>query len=119
MTLRQANGGKVALLEKDADILIADHARADAPPGSYSWTFIEASVNNGKLEGLENHPAGLARGAVRPVGSSQPSKSSRTPFTAADDRVLAEWVTKAERQGLSTKGNKIYIDLAIIVRSSI
>lgn len=95
--------------------MIADHARKDAAPGSYSWTWIDKSVKNGKLEDLESHHAGPAVGVSRPVGSSQPSRNTRTPFTAADDRALALWVTSAERQGLSTKGNDIYQQLERIV----
>jgi hypothetical protein len=102
-------------LEKLADIMIADHARKDAVPGSYSWTWIEKSVKNGKLEDLEAHRAGPSAGTSRPVGSAQPTRNTRTPFTAADDRALALWVTNAERQGLSTKGNDIYQQLERIV----
>jgi hypothetical protein len=102
-------------LEKLADIMIADHARKDAMPGSYSWTWIEKSVKNGKLEDLEAHRAGPVAGISRPVGSSQPTRNTRTPFTAADDRALALWVTNAEKQGLSTKGNDIYQQLERIV----
>lgn len=112
---RQANGGKIVSLEKQADIMIADHARKDAVPGSYSWRWIEQSVQKGMLEDLEAHRAGLVAGISRPVGSSQPTRNTRTPFTAADDRALALWVTNAERQGLSTKGNEIYQQLERIV----
>lgn len=31
----QANGGEVLPLEKTADVKIVDHARKEAPPGSY------------------------------------------------------------------------------------
>jgi hypothetical protein len=96
--------------------MIADHARKDAPPGSYSWTWIEKSVQKGMLEDLDAHRAGPVAGTSRPVGSSQPTRNTRTPFTAADDRALALWVTNAERQGLSTKGNEIYQQLERIVR---
>jgi hypothetical protein len=98
-----------------ADIMIADHARKDAVPGSYSWTWIEKSVQKGILEDLEAHRAGPVAGTSRSVGSSQPTRNTRTPFTAADDRALALWVTNAERQGLSTKGNEIYQQLERIV----
>ena len=98
-------------MEKHADIMIADHARKDAPPGSFSWTYIEKSVANGVLEDLENHRAGPAQGTIRPVGSDRPTRGTRTHFSAADDRALAIWVTKAEARGLSTKGNSIYEQL--------
>lgn len=95
--------------------MIADHARKDAVPGSYSWTWIEQSVKNGILEDLEDHRAGPVAGTSRSVGSSQPTRIARTAFTAADDRALALWVTSAEKQGLSTKGNAIYQQLERIV----
>jgi hypothetical protein len=95
--------------------MIADHVRKDAVPGSYSWTWIEQSVKKGILEDLEAHRAGPVAGTSRPVGSSQPTRNTRTPFTAADDRALALWVTSAEKQGLSTKGNEIYQQLERIV----
>jgi hypothetical protein len=95
--------------------MIADHARKDAPPGSFSWTYIEKSVANGKLQDLENHRAGPVAGASRPVGSDRPTRGTRTTFSTADDRSLAAWVTKAEARGLSTKGNSIYQQLEKIV----
>jgi hypothetical protein len=101
-------------LEKLADIMIADHARKDAPMGSYSWKWIEESIKNGQLVDLETHRIGPPAGYVRPVGagSSIPSRIGRTPFTPEDDRILMSWVTRAERSGLSIKGNRIYEDLA-------
>jgi hypothetical protein len=95
--------------------MIADHARKDAPPGSFSWTYIEKSVAKGELQDLENHRAGPVAGTSRPVGSDRPTRGTRTTFSAADDRALAAWVTKAEVQGLSTKGNSIYQQLEKIV----
>lgn len=35
LTSSQANGGEVLLLEKTANVKIVDHARKEAPPGSY------------------------------------------------------------------------------------
>ena len=106
-------------LEKFSDIMIADHARKDAVPGSYSWKWIADSVMSGKLEDLEAYRAGPVVGTSRPVGSSQPTRNTRTPFTAADDRALGLWVMSAEKQGLSTKGNDIYQQLERVVCFSI
>lgn len=101
-------------MDTQADIIIADHARKGNPPGSISWKYIEDSVKNGRLEDLDNYYAGPAPGAIRPVGAgaSHPAKLGRTPFTAEDDRILVDWVTKAERSGSATKGNAIYQQLA-------
>ncbi len=116
LKLRQANGGEVVPLEKQADIVIGDHARKDQPEGSISWTFIESSIRNGRVEDVENHRAGPITRAVRQVGSAQPTKKGRTPFTPEDDRVLTKWCASAERKGLSLKGNEIYQQLEAIVR---
>lgn len=99
--------------------MIADHARKDAPMGSYSWRWIEDSIKNGRLVELESHRIGPALGSVRPVGSgsSIPTRIGRTPFTPEDDRILMNWVTRAERSGAAIKGNKLYEDLARAVRS--
>ena len=117
LTLRQANGGEIVKLEKHADIVIADHARKkDCPPGSISWKYIEESAKKGELEDEEDHRAGPATHVPREVGSGQPTKKGRTPFTAEDDRVLTQWCHEAERKGLSLKGNEIYKQLEIKVR---
>jgi Rap1 Myb domain len=116
LTYSKANGGEVVPLEKQADILIADHARKDIPPGSISWKFIERSVANGKLENIDDHRAGPPAGTIREVGSAQPPKKGRTPFTAEDDRILMEWCIRAERKGLSLKGNELYKQLEAKVR---
>ena len=80
---------------------------------SYSWQYIERSVRNGVLENLEDHRVGEPRGTVRTVGSvTIPTKGTRTPFTAEDDRVLFEWVAKSEARGGAVLGNKIYEQLA-------
>ena len=35
LTFFQVNGGEILSLEKNADVKIVDHARKEAPPGSY------------------------------------------------------------------------------------
>ena len=99
------------MLEKQADIVIADHARKDCPTGSISWKYIEQSAKKGALEDIEDYRAGPVTHTIREVGSSQPTRGGRTPFTAEDDRILMEWVVKAERNGASVKGNEIYKQL--------
>lgn len=107
----QNNGGTIENLEKNAQILIADHVRRDAPPGSYSWQLIEKAVTAGSLpEDIEDYRI-KPKGTVRAVGASAPGKSTRTPFTKADDDILIKWVLKAERRGVSAKGNEMYKSL--------
>ena len=92
--------------ENQADMVIVDHAKKIAhPPGSYSWKFIEQSVKNGALEDGEKH---LVERSTRTTSTN---KKHRTPYTAADDRILTEWVTNAVRKGLSVSGNDIYRQL--------
>ncbi|KAH8816099.1 TRF2-interacting telomeric protein/Rap1 C terminal domain-containing protein [Xylogone sp. PMI_703] len=109
----RANGGTVVPNEHDADYLIFDHARKNNPPRSISWTFIEQSLKNGELEDPDYHPAGPPEGTVRPLRSSRPAKNTRTRFTAADDRILRQWVEAAGRRGLPTSGNEIYQQLEV------
>jgi Rap1 Myb domain len=73
-------------------------------------------VAKGELEDIEDHRAGPPVGTIRAVGSVQPTKKGRTPFTAEDDRILMEWCAKAERKGLSLKGNDLYKQLEAKVR---
>lgn len=96
-------------------MLIADHARKDPPIGSISWKWIEDSVKHGRLENIEEYRAGPAEPQIREVGSSQPTRKGRVKFTAEDDKILIEWCTRAERQGQSLGGNKIYDQLALKV----
>jgi hypothetical protein len=98
-------------LEKQADIVIADHAKKNCPTGSISWTYIQDSAKNGALEELEQHRAGPASHVVREVGSGGPTRKGRTPFSAEDDRVLKKWVMDGERVGISSKGNELFKQL--------
>lgn len=111
LSLVEANGGCVVKLEKQADYIIADHMRADAPPGSLSYTFLEAAIAQGELPEESEHIAGRAKNTPRPVGSAAPGRTTRTPFTTEDDRQLYEWVKSAELAGVSIKGNELYKQL--------
>ncbi|CAG7564965.1 unnamed protein product [Fusarium equiseti] len=111
--LIKQNGGVVVHLEKQADMLIADHARAkkDAPHGSYSWQFIDDSVKNGIIQLKDRYLIGPPPNAPRPVGSGQPTKSTRTPFTPEDDARIARWVLQ---HPTDQKGNEIWKEYACI-----
>jgi hypothetical protein len=97
-------------LEKQADFIIADHAIKGYPVESISWKLIEDSVKEGRLQDV----AAYRKIPSQPAG--QPPRSTRRPFTAEDDRFLAEWVAKAERSGEVTKGNILYQKLEQVVR---
>jgi len=110
--LIEANGGLFVLREDQADYVIADHARRDAPVGSVSYTFIEAAHKNGELPETVAHMAGAKDTTVRQVGSTMISgKSTRTAFTAEDDRMLYRWVKDYEAAGGRVKGMEIYKQL--------
>ncbi|KAK3110288.1 hypothetical protein LTR53_015562, partial [Teratosphaeriaceae sp. CCFEE 6253] len=108
----RANGGRVVKLEAQADYVIADHVRPDCPPGSLSYTFIDAAIKQSAMPDPADHLAGPQPGAIRDVGSvAVPGKHTRTPFTAEDDKVLWLWVQRAQAEGGFVKGNEIYRQL--------
>ncbi|EFY91307.1 transcription factor Rap1, putative [Metarhizium acridum CQMa 102] len=110
------NGGKVVPLEKDAHILIADHARKDAHPDSYSWKYITESVQHGYAQLTDRYRIfGHPEAASVRVGVSTPVKRTRTPFSAADDAALANWVL-AHTEGRT--GNKIFQEFAETVNET-
>lgn len=106
--LQQANAGGIVKLEQQADIIIADHLRKDNPVGSVSWKFIEDSVKAGELKDIKSYPAGPTTHTPRLVGSGQPTRQTRRPFSAEDDNLLANWVIDAEHFGGPTKGNNLF-----------
>jgi len=115
----EANGGLLVRFEDQADYIIADHMRKDAPPRSLSYRFIEAAIRNGQIPSENDHRAGQQSSTVRSVGSrSIPGKSTRTPFTAEDDLMLWKWVQSAIARGFMVKGNEIYKQLEEQVRQS-
>lgn len=106
----RANGGTVVVLEKLADYVIADQLRPKhCPPGSLSFEFVEQSIKKGALCSPEDHAAGPPLGESREVGAlHRPPKMGRSAYTAEDDRLLFEWVRKAEEAGGLSGGNEIY-----------
>ncbi|KAK3692964.1 TRF2-interacting telomeric protein/Rap1 C terminal domain-containing protein [Podospora appendiculata] len=105
------NGGTVVNLERNADVLIADHARPKfAPPGSISWKFIEDSVKRGELCDMDKYRIAQAD-EPRPLGSTKPVKGTKNPFSKRDDEILLKFIRRQERTGASLSGNKIYQEL--------
>lgn len=107
----EANGGQLVKLETQADYIIADHLRIDAPPGSLSYSFIEAAIKNGELPSEDTHLAGRTKGTPRSVGSTIPGRYHRVPFSKEDDIELYAWVKDAEEKGVATKGMELYKQL--------
>lgn len=98
-------------LEKQADMLIADHIKrkgAAPPADSYSWQWIDYSVKNGFLQPRDDYRIE----GVPAAGTSAPVKGKqRVKFTKEDDDILAKFVLNHERQGNATRGNVIFEDL--------
>ncbi|RMZ75005.1 hypothetical protein DV737_g5533, partial [Chaetothyriales sp. CBS 132003] len=106
------HGAEIVPLEKQADVLLVDHARKNQPPGTHSFRFIERSIRAGALANLDDHAVGPASRVQRPVGSRMTApKKARTPFTDADDQLLWDHVAPCMRAGGNWKGNEIYKQL--------
>nr|POF17873.1 hypothetical protein CFP56_13285 [Quercus suber] len=114
ISLIQTNGGRVVRVEAQADHVLADHLRNDAPPGSISWIYVEHALRDGSLMDVASYAAGPLQGEVRSVGSVVPGKQTRTPFTAEEDRTLYIWVEAAARRGAMVKGNEVYKEFAAL-----
>lgn len=107
-----ANGATVVPLEKQADVLIVDHARKNAPVGTHSYKYIEQSIRNGRLEDLADHVVGPSKSTHRPVGSMTTApKGSRSKYTEAEDQLLWNFIKPYETAGGATGGNEIYKQL--------
>ena len=107
-----ANGATVVPLEKQADVLIVDHARKNAPVGTHSYKYIEQSIRNGVLEDLADHVVGPSKSVDRPVGSMITApKGSRSKYTEAEDQLLWNFIKPYETAGGATGGNEIYKQL--------
>ncbi|KAL7913257.1 TRF2-interacting telomeric protein/Rap1 C terminal domain-containing protein [Trichoderma velutinum] len=104
----QSNSGIIVALEKDADMLIADHARKDAPLGSYSWKYITESVNAGIIQVEDKYLIGPPPNQRRSVLTGAHAKRTRTAFSEQDDAIVVKWVLK---NGINTAGNKMYMEL--------
>ncbi|KAJ5452980.1 hypothetical protein N7445_001163 [Penicillium cf. griseofulvum] len=105
-------GGTVVLMEKDADVKLADHTRKDLPKDTFSYQYIERSIKKGRLEDLEAHRVGPS--APRPMSAFNiPTKSTRSFFTLKEDQILFDWVDPFEHEpGAPVQGNRIYQDLS-------
>lgn len=86
---------------------------------SYSYTYIEQSIEQGMLANPDDHLAGPPAGTIRGVGSTTiRPKGTRTSFTAEDDKILVAWVRKSVRKGASENGNDLYKQLELHVGSA-
>lgn len=91
-------------------MMIADHARKDAPREAYSWKFITESVQHGFIQVEDRYRIGVDSEIHRPAGSSRPSKRNRAPFTLNEDAALAAWVLSTPDAGRS--GQTLFVAFA-------
>ena len=75
---------------------------------SYSYKYVERSVQHGMLEDPEVHRVGPS--ASRPMGATQiPKKGTRSDYSLKDDQIVYDWVYPFEQEpGAPISGNKIY-----------
>lgn len=86
---------------------------------SYSYTYIQQSIDQGMLANLDDHVAGPPAGTIRGVGSTTiRPKGTRTSFTAEDDKLLVAWVRRSVRKGAYENGNDLYKQLELHVGSA-
>lgn len=113
--MRQNNGGRVEPLEKNADYLIADHAKPQkAPANAFSWKWIDESITAGRLLDPADYLITKAKAKGEP---SQPStedqpRERRTAFTEEDDRELIAFIREHAEKNEYLLGLKIYKELA-------
>ncbi|PTB64595.1 hypothetical protein BBK36DRAFT_1123694 [Trichoderma citrinoviride] len=105
----ESNGGVVVPREKDADMLIADHVKKNAPMGSYSWKFITESVNAGILQVEDKYIKEPPPNERRSILAGPHARKTRMQFTEFDDALVAKYVLK---EGTNTAGNAMYMKLA-------
>ena len=105
----KANGAQIVPLEKQANVLLVDHARKNQAPGTTSYRYVEMSIRKGELEDIEDHRVGAVSRSTRPVGSIvTASKGTRVAYTEADDQFLWNMVKPYMKRGGTWKGNAIY-----------
>lgn len=110
----KSNGGVVVSREKDAHMLIADHIiKKHAPADSISWEYITDSVKHGIAQLTDRYRIwSHTESPSRTAGRSAPLKRTRTPFSHADDAVLANYVLSFSSD---RTGNHLYKAFAVEV----
>ncbi|KAI9733957.1 MAG: hypothetical protein M1834_002614 [Cirrosporium novae-zelandiae] len=108
----KVNGGETVELEHDADIKIVDHLKGVSGSDTYSYKYIEDSYNRKTLQNIDEYAIPSKSNTRNPVAPTQKtSRTTRTPFTAADDEILLNWV-KAHGTRNNARGNIIFQTLA-------
>ena len=85
----------------------------------YSYTLVENSIENGRLEDLSDYQVG--RRSPRPMGATNiPRSSKRNEYTLEDDQILWDYMYPFEQlNGAPIQGQKIYQEIAEKVSSSL
>ena len=83
-------------------------------PNSYSYTFIDQSVRNGRLENKEDHRVQPSVESIKSgIHINGSVRTTRTPFTATDDEFLLRFMVKNRHR--PQLGNVIFGELAALV----
>lgn len=89
---------------------IADHMKGKiAPPGSYSFLFIDEAIKIGALPDKERfliRPDVTGKAARASAATGQP-RGTRTPFTLADDAELVHFLLPYLHTSKS-RGNEVF-----------
>ena len=105
----RAHGGRVVLRESAADVLLATQ---DAPiDGALFFSWVTDSVDEGVLMEKESYLLSRHKKDTVATAKRPRPKTTRTPFTRADDEALKEWT----RGRAGTAGNGIYKELELVV----
>lgn len=98
------HGGVVVLLEKDADVRLADKQHSDLPPNTYSYRFLEKSISKGRLEDLEAYRI--------QTGTTREPRTYRIPFTLEDDQLLSDTMQPYENSKGPVHGRMLFQQMA-------
>lgn len=112
-TVRE-HGGQITPREQAATHCLVDPDKksSHASPCVYDYKFVLESVEAQTLQDDAQYEVNGASSANRPVGDSLSTrKTTKTPFTAADDQILYDWITPFRERGGKYQGNAIYQQL--------
>ncbi|KAK5083753.1 hypothetical protein LTR05_006258 [Lithohypha guttulata] len=102
-------GGVVVELEKNADYCLVDPHKKNTYFSSctHDYRFVLDSLQANELQDPGDYESAVHSHTDRPA-----PKTTKTPFTAADDQILYDWVTPFRENGGGFSGQNIYKQLA-------
>lgn len=100
-------------------MLITDHMRGCPEENSVNWTFIRDSVQNGRIEDINNHIANPKANTPKDLEYKPTRKEIRAPFTSDNEKMHWEWCTDEDnisKYSNGLMGDELFIQLEKIVR---